>query len=171
MAFCLVVKKAITETDVFNELRSCLNQTQLEILQLVAPGGQAPLSLTYNPKGAKRPKTVYPDLIAYHNHSIYIGELKPRFSKADAEKLISIRESEDAAETICKIVQRRGKNPLAKNPAVIFLMVHTQEDAPRVDGIIQVVFLAKGGVVLCGDIKVVFHNALRSLENVISSFS
>lgn len=166
-----MVEKALTETDVFNDLRALLSNTELQVLQLVPPGGQAPLSLTYTPTGAERPKTVYPDLIAYDDTSIYLGELKPRFSKADVEKLMSIQSSEDALDRICRMVKNKGKTPPPKYPNVVFLLVHTQEDAPQVEGIVQVVFLRKDGTVLLGDKKAPFYRVSSSLDSIIRSVS
>jgi hypothetical protein len=169
MASYSVVRKVTTETDVFNDLRLVLSNSDLEVLQLVPPGGQAPLSLTYIPNSAERPKTVYPDLIAFKNNSIYLGELKPRFSKPDVEKLRNIQGSADAYEKVCRIVRKMGKAPLSKTPTVVLLLVHTQEVTPKVDGIVQVVFLETDGIVLLGDNKAAFDRETSSIESMISS--
>ncbi len=169
MAFCSVVREVTTETDVFNNLREVLANSELEVLQFVPPGGQAPLSLTYIPNAGEPPRTVYPDLIAADSNSIYLGELKPKFSKSDVEKLRSIQGSRDAFEKVCKLVQNRRKVPLPKTPNIVFLLVHTQEDAPQIDGIIQVVFLAKNGIVLLDDKKAPFNSVLGSIESIIRS--
>lgn len=166
-----MVRGPKTETDVFNDLRSVLGNSELEVLQLVPPGGQAPLSLTYIPDCAERPKTIYPDLIAFNSNSIYLGELKPRFSKPDVEKLRSIQDSADAYEKVCRIVRKVGKAPLSKAPTLVSLLVHTQENAPQVDGIVQVVFLATNGIVLLGGNKAAFDRKSSSIESMISSVS
>ena len=171
MAYCLVVKKIYYEIDVFNDLRSFLSNTQLEVLQLVPPGGQAPLSLTFTPNGAERPKTVYPDLIAFDSTSIYLGELKPRFSKADVEKLMSIKSSKDAFKKICQTLQNKGDSPFPDKPKLVFLLVHTQENAPQFEGIFQLVFQVNNNIIISGTKKASFLKTSNSLNNVIQIVS
>lgn len=171
MAFYSVVKKITTETDIFNDLRSALGKTNLEILQLVPPGGQAPLSLTYKPSGAERSKTIYPDLIAFDHNAIYLGELKPKFSKSDVDKLRSIQNSSDAFEKVCQVAQKKGSITLSKEPRLVLLLVHAQENAPKVDGIVQLVFLENDSIVALGNKMAKFDRKVEALDAMIAALS
>jgi hypothetical protein len=75
----------LSETAVFNGIRAYLAKNEFKVIQLVPPGGQAPISITFD-DGTRR-RTCYPDLIAIKNDCLLIGELKPGYSQADHQKL------------------------------------------------------------------------------------
>lgn len=135
-----VARSAATEIGVFNRTRELLGRFQLEVLQLVPPGGQTPLSLTFSPFPKARRKTVYPDLLAIDDRFLYVGELKPRYSKSDAQKLNEIESSPDAFKNLCRLAQARCSGAFPESPVLAPILIHEQETAPIHDNLFQLIF-------------------------------
>ncbi|OCY13314.1 MAG: hypothetical protein BEV12_24255 [Microcystis aeruginosa CACIAM 03] len=76
----------MTELLVFNRFRQTLQKSQVNSVQLVPPGGQAPLSITYrSPNNIRR--TVFPNFLGHMGGHIFLGELKPLYSAQDSRKV------------------------------------------------------------------------------------
>lgn len=75
----------LTEMMIFNIVRAYLVRERYVTLQLVSPGGQAPFGLSVVTNGKK--STKYPDMITMKDDIIFVGEIKPGFSRSDKEKL------------------------------------------------------------------------------------
>lgn len=116
------------EVQLVNSLRRYLAEHNAHILQLVSPGGQATISLTYKDIFGKS-KTVFPDLLAIHNKELLIGEIKPKYSQADELKLITIKNSVGGFDKVRILFSRRINEDLTKFP-IKFLLIHGQSDAP-----------------------------------------
>lgn len=129
------------ETVVANAVRVHLETVNARVLQLVSPGGQATLSITYSiPEGRK---TVFPDVLAIYNHSILVGEIKANFSIADKRKLVALENSDSAREAIRRIVSAILKEPVDQL-AIRFALMHSDERATRDEQIEQFCFLPQG---------------------------
>jgi len=116
------------EVQLANALRRYLIEQNAQILQLVSPGGQATISLTYKDAIGKS-KTVFPDLLAIHNNELLIGEIKPKYSEADELKLIAIKNSVGGFDQVRKLFSRRINENLT-NFQIKLLLIHAQSDAP-----------------------------------------
>lgn len=130
MVFLSVVKP--TEIAVFNKLRQLLISNLSNTLQLVPPGGQAPLSITFSAGGNRR--SIFPDLLTCFDSDIIVGEMKPIFSKEDAIKLQKLMTAEDGMREILSLVSRRtGKSLEMKNAHIHFVLIHSGafKAAPR----------------------------------------
>ena len=93
------------ETSIVNALRSWLSTNGYQLIQLIAPGGQATYSVSYTSSLGDR-KLCYPDLICIKEGAIIVGEVKPLFSKSDYEKLTSMSDSDDFHMKVASIVGR-----------------------------------------------------------------
>jgi len=98
-------EKFSKEINLCNLLRNYLINNNSNIIQLVSPGGQANLSITYNLSSGKK-KTIFPDLIAIFNNNIIIGEIKPKYSINDEAKLLSLLDSINASDKIRSLINR-----------------------------------------------------------------
>ena len=98
-------EKFSKEINLCNLLRNYLINNNSNIIQLVSPGGQATLSITYNLFDGKK-KTIFPDLIAVFNDNIIIGEIKPKYSINDEAKLLSLLDSVNASDKIRSLINR-----------------------------------------------------------------
>ena len=136
----MAAKLTPTEIGVFNKTRTLLNKLHLDVFQLVPPGGQAPLSLTYQMSNCSRKKTIYPDLIAADDSFLYIGELKPKYSSSDAQKLNQISQSTDAFHGIFSLIQTRRRKPVPDGVRLALLLIHEQETAPPHKKLFQIIF-------------------------------
>ena len=130
-----------SETEIFNKVRQILQASELEVLQLVPPGGQAPFSLTYLDEELGRKRTVYPDLIARNDNYVFVGEMKPRYSREDLIKLTSISASDQAINDIIRL----SHAPPSVN--FLFALIHSQSGPPNTGDIYQIVFSESGCVV------------------------
>jgi hypothetical protein len=132
---------ALTEGDIYNLVGKQLREQGAKIAQLVRPGGQAVRSITFVEN--ERRRTCYPDLLAMVGGEVVVGELKPLFSRADYYKLVSIAASEQACSQAFRIVTN-GNRP--ENVGMKFVLCHSQQGAPPVDGVEQWIFAADGGL-------------------------
>ena len=125
--------------DVFNAVRRYLAEVGFRTLQLVPPGGQAPYSITYKEEGRRR--TCFPDLLAFREGALFVGEMKPRYSRADHAKVSSL--VFNASQEIFRLCSRLlGPDaPLAELKGVL---CHGQRGAPPVSGLAQWAFSPLG---------------------------
>lgn len=123
----------MTETEVFNAVRSYLATLGAVSLQLVPPGGQASISITFTQDG--RRKTCFPDLIAWLDGTIWVGELKPRYSEQDRQKVANILEF--GSEILIERCRRIIEMPIGNVKGVL---CHGQIDPPIAHGMAQWVF-------------------------------
>ncbi len=135
----------LSELEVFNKLRYSLDASGVRVVQLVPPGGQAPLSISFRVQGGVR-RTVFPDMISYADQNIFIGELKPTYSKADAHKLLSINTSPDGRNAILELVARVARLPSLRSARLHFVLVHAGSLASSPLGLRQVRFSNNEGV-------------------------
>jgi len=135
----------ISELEVFNKLRYSLDASRVRVVQLVPPGGQAPLSVSFRGQEGVR-RTVFPDMISYADQNIFIGELKPTYSKADADKLLCIKNSPDGRNAILELVARVARLPSLRSARIHFVLVHAGSLAAIPLGLRQVRFSNNKGV-------------------------
>jgi hypothetical protein len=132
------------ETKIGNRLRRFLQHHKHTVLQLVTPGGQAPISISYTgPDG--RVRTCFPDLISVSHDclEIWVGELKPLFSAADKRKLARIADSVDGVARVIALVEARLDLRLGR-PRVHFVLVHGERHHPP-DNLLRQIVLPTDG--------------------------
>jgi hypothetical protein len=101
------------ETTICNYLWTYLKDQGFRILQLVAPGAQAALSVRFTDRDNHKKRTIFPDLIAVRDDEILIGEIKPNFSASDKNKLLKLRDSSDGSINIKDLARRSMKGELS----------------------------------------------------------
>lgn len=123
------------EIDVFNKARTWLAQESATVIQLVPPGGQAPLSLTFNVNGKLR--TVFPDILALRRGVIWVGELKPKYDRNDHVKLKLIRDF--ASKQIQDICGRVSGQDLGSS-LISYVLCHSDNRSLPCDVVYQWIF-------------------------------
>lgn len=136
--------KFSAETRVANAVYKYLQDLKADVVQLVPPGGQARVSITFSANGAKR--TIYPDVLALFEGMIWVGEMKPRFSLADKRKLIELRTSSDGIDSVRSVVSRYLRTPCDGFP-LSFCLFHGDVHADEDPEIAQLCFGADGTVI------------------------
>jgi hypothetical protein len=131
------------ETRIANSVYRYLKDINADVIQLVAPGGQAKVSITFLFNGKRR--TVFPDLLAIIDDFIFIGEMKPRFSIADKIKLNELRYSSDGLDSIRKVFARYLQKPCDDLP-IIFCLIHGDMKSVTDPEIVQLCFDDDGTV-------------------------
>jgi len=126
------------ESSVANRLRAYLLKNHYRIVQLVTPGGQCPISLSYTVDGRK--KTCFPDLICFSPDKILIGEIKANFSLRDKIKLLQIKNSPDGTQNLLNLICRRFKECSETKP-VLYLLIHEEASAAPDDSLVQLIVL------------------------------
>ena len=124
----------LSEMQIFNAVRQRLRELDATVLQLVAPGGQAPLGINITTPNGR--KNCYPDLIAYLDGHLLVGEMKPRYSKADHEKVVLMKTY--GSKALLGLLHRRYPLLLVDN--VVGLLCHSQVRFPQTDDVGQWVF-------------------------------
>lgn len=125
------------EGKIVNKFRSYLIQNSYTIIQLIYPGGQAGISINYIDEH-KIKKFCYPDVIAYSNNEIIIGEIKPKFSQSDYQKLLKIKNS--ITTNIYNIIEKHSNNDVKSMP-IIYCLIHGQCQSKKCEfGIKQFIF-------------------------------
>lgn len=132
-------KSFSVETQLANKLRSYLIQNNLKIVQLVSPGGQCHFSLTYLLKNSQEKRTCFPDLICFSDTEIWIGEIKPSFSLEDKQKLMQIKDSQDAESGLKSYLKRKYKVSF-NNHNVIYNLIHADPQNRSDDFCVQLIF-------------------------------
>lgn len=136
-------KKFSHETRLVNQLREHLLSNKFTIAQLVSPGGQCHLSISFTDSKTGKKRTAFPDLVCFSDKEIIIGEVKPKFSKADKSKLLSLKSSADADLNIRKTLSRKYSE--LENLPLIYLLIHGDPMQPADDTFTQM-FLVAGSV-------------------------
>lgn len=111
------------ETQIVNKLRAYLVVNGWHIIQLVSPGGQAHFSISYKMNG--KLKNIFPDLIACSNNEILIAEVKPTFDLDDHNKLLELKNSEEALDRIIKVMGMRMEGTNYQKSDITFALVHS----------------------------------------------
>lgn len=124
------------EIEVFNATRTYLAVNGFTVLQLVPPGGQAPISVTFDDGTRKR--TCYPDLIAWKDGTLWIGELKAGFSGSDYEKLLAILSFGDAQLRECALAQLG--NVVTPEMPIEGILCHSDIESCARIGVHQLIF-------------------------------
>tara|TARA_B100001115_G_C15771244_1_gene378469 strand:- start:234 stop:710 length:477 start_codon:yes stop_codon:yes gene_type:complete len=156
------------EISVFNNFRNLLKSKDIDVLQLVPPGGQAPLSLTYESKKTQMKKIIFPDFLGVIKNNILLGELKPKFSKDDFLKLKDFQESKDGYRNLLNLLKRRSNlNFNESDIAVHLLLIHSQESATSKESIKQVIFLTDSEFIFLSENKRETHNLNVSLVELL----
>ena len=96
-----------------------------------------------NTDDGKRRKTVFPDLICHDFGRVFVGEVKPSYSEADAQKLLEIMSSEDAVLQIFAALKNRG-HELDCNASLSPLLIHSELKPIVNHSITQLVFVEDG---------------------------
>lgn len=125
---------------VVNAVRSYLRERGDLVVQLVPPGGQAAISITYKDALGRR-RTVYPDLISMHRDMMTIGECKPVFSGSDYIKLLELRQH--ATEQLKNLWQRFKPSGLTRQVTTQFVLCHLSANPSPVPFVYQWVCLGK----------------------------
>ena len=123
------------EIDVFNSARAWLAQEGAAVIQLVPPGGQAPLSLSF--KVEDKLRTVFPDLLVLKEEVIWVGELKPKFDRRDHAKLKLLREF--AAPQIRDVCGRMLRQNLGAY-SISYVLCHSDAASSACDFAYQWIF-------------------------------
>lgn len=144
MVFYSMPAEFSAETRVANSVYKYLKDVNAEVIQLVAPGGQARVSITFSAKDKRR--TVFPDVLAVLDGAIFVGEMKPRFSKSDKTKLNELRSSSDGLESIRSVVSRY-LNRSFENYPLVFCLMHGDVTSVADSEIAQFCFAKDGTVV------------------------
>ena len=137
MVFCLMLDKFSAEIQLVNKLRIKLVATDWNIIQLVCSGGQAHFSISYKQDG--KLKNIFPDVVAFNNDSILIGEIKEKFDEGDYLKLLELRSSDDGLSKLLKVIAMRSGHSYKKED-IIFSLVHSQTTSKQVQAIHQYVY-------------------------------
>jgi hypothetical protein len=120
--------------EVFNAVRAHLQTIGATTLQLVPPGGQAFISVTF--KQDEQRRTCFPDLIAWSNRTLFLGELKPKFSEQDRLKVIDILElGVDPLIRRCERALGSGEIDEVRG-----LLCHAQAGVAPAQGVMQWIF-------------------------------
>ncbi|MEG3085706.1 hypothetical protein U1707_18870 [Sphingomonas sp. PB2P12] len=119
---------------IFNAVRQRLRELDATVLQLVAPGGQAPLGINITTPSGR--KNCYPDLIAYLDGHLLVGEMKPRYSKSDHEKVVVMKTY--GSKALLGLFHRR--HPLLLVDNVVGILCHSQVRYPQTTDVGQWVF-------------------------------
>tara|TARA_B100000886_G_scaffold75680_1_gene49017 strand:- start:719 stop:1195 length:477 start_codon:yes stop_codon:yes gene_type:complete len=152
------------EISVFNNFRNLLKSTDIDVLQLVPPGGQAPLSLTYESETTQKKKIIFPDFLGINKNNILLGELKPKFSKDDFLKLKDFQKSKDGYRNLLNLLKRRSSLNFSKlDIAVHLLLIHSQVSAIPKESIKQVIFLTNSKFIFLSENKKETHNSNISI--------
>lgn len=123
------------EIDVFNRTRTFLHVGEFFVVQLVPPGGQAPLSVSFTLEGAR--KTVFPDLLAIKDDLLWIGELKPAYDADDHNKLKALRAyGESELLDLCERVTK-GQHKIT---SVNYVLCHAEQSSNRCHSVYQWIF-------------------------------
>jgi hypothetical protein len=94
----------MNETFITQSINNFLKINDYFIIQCIFPGGQGALNFKVN----GRP--VYPDLIAFKNGTLIIGENKPSYNESDHKKLKKIKNSFNFNEKAQEIVNNFFKS-------------------------------------------------------------
>jgi hypothetical protein len=123
------------EIEVFNCARAFLAREGFRVIQLVPPGGQTPLSVSFSVE--EKRKTVFPDLLAIRNGCLWVGELKPRFDCRDYKKLILLRANgERQLREICVRATRDDHKICQVN----YVLCHSEGSSPACPLVFQWIF-------------------------------
>jgi Holliday junction resolvase len=129
------------EIGLVNQIRVKLVDDGWSIIQLVCSGGQAHFSISYAMGG--RLKNIYPDIVAFNDKNILIGEIKEKFDKNDYLKLLELKSSGEGLKKLLKSVSlRTGESYQIKN--ILFYLVHSQAEPSPVRHIHQFAY-SNGG--------------------------
>lgn len=129
--------KFSAEIHLVNNLRLELKKKGWSIIQLVCSGGQAHFSITYKFEGKN--KTVFPDLFAYKDNQIIIGEVKELFDQKDHDKLIELINSELAHLRITNNITIRTKVPQSRL-LVNYILINQDINSQKFSKLDQLVF-------------------------------
>ena len=129
--------KFSAEIQLVNNLRIKLVATDWNIIQLVCSGGQAHFSISYKKDG--KLKNIFPDVVAFNNDNILIGEIKEKFDEGDYLKLLELRSSDDGLSKLLKVIAMRSGHSYKKED-IIFSLVHSQTTSKQVQAIHQYVY-------------------------------
>ena len=126
----------LTEIEVFNATRAYLAAGRFTVLQLVPPGGQAPISLTFHDGIRKR--TCFPDLIAWKTDTLWIGELKSGFSAADHDKIRALLLYAEPQLREC--MEARLMGVASDQSSIKGVLCHSDTGTPRKVDVHQLIF-------------------------------
>ncbi len=136
--------KFSAEIELVNKLRINLVDRGWTIIQLVCSGGQAHFSISYD-KGGKL-KNIFPDVVAFNDENIFVGEIKEKFDEGDYLKLLELKLADDGLRKLLKVVAMRSGNSYQQED-IIFSLVNSQITFNPVQSIHQYVY-SDGGFLL-----------------------
>lgn len=132
----------LTEVEVFNATRSYFISNDCQIIQLVAPGGQAPVCLSFN--DGTKPRTCFPDLLAIAYNVLWVGELKSTYSEADYAK-VKLMLSHGKDELRRRLTEWVGSHK-AEQVVICGVLCHSDSSATRKPNVHQLIFGPHGWV-------------------------
>lgn len=135
--------KFSAETRIANFAFKYLCDIGAQVVQLVPPGGQARISVTFTLDGVRR--TIFPDMLAIFYGAIWVGEMKPRFSIVDKRKLLKLKHSIDGVASVRDVISRNVLAPV-EGTAVHFCLIHGDVHSDQDPDISQLCFDADGVV-------------------------
>ncbi|WP_417681997.1 hypothetical protein [Pseudidiomarina aquimaris] len=124
-----------------NKLRKMLLGNGYEILQLVCSGGQAHFSISYINQGKR--KNTFPDLVAFDENNIFVGEVKSGFDESDYKKLLGLKASKEALKSLLRNINIRTKRVYSEHD-IVFLLVHADSSSQPVPDVRQLVYHDSG---------------------------
>ena len=125
----------LSEAEIACKVDSFLSLHMFKIVQLVYPGGQCRISITYEHN--KKNKIIYPDLIAIKGNHILIGEIKQKFSQHDYSKIFSYITSPNFKNRLEEVLSRYQSLP--PNLSYSYALIHSQPYQPQ-NLIYQIIF-------------------------------
>jgi len=137
MVFYLMQDEFSAEIALVNKLRIKLVDSGWSIVQLVCSGGQAHFSISYRQDG--KLKNIFPDVVAFNNDYILIGEIKEKLDENDYLKLLELSSSDEGLKKLLKVVSMRSGNTYQKEK-IIFSLVHSQLPPKSIKVIHQFVY-------------------------------
>jgi hypothetical protein len=129
--------KFSTEIELVNKFRINLVDSRWNIIQLVCSGGQAHFSISYRHNG--KLKNIFPDVVAYNDEHILIGEIKEMFDENDYNKLLELKASDEGLKKLSKVISMRSGNTYEKQD-IIFSLIHSENPYPQIESIHQYVY-------------------------------
>ena len=135
------------EVEVSNLISRYFEDNAYSIVQLICPGAQASLSIRYTNQKGNRKVLAFPDVIAIKDDTIYIGEMKPKFSVRDKAKLLDMKYSIDAEEKIKNLLSRIVG--LSFNDHKLkFILIHGDQNAKSDELISQIIVTTDSTIML-----------------------
>jgi hypothetical protein len=97
-----------------------------------------PIGISFKSREQVR-RQIYPDVLAWRESTIIVGEMKAVFSKEDRDKLLNLAESENGFALVCELLSRSAEIDMRQFRIVLFL-AHGSSTAVRDDRLNHLIF-------------------------------